>query len=145
MLFRAPILLYRLRLGFLLGTRFIMLEHIGRKSGRKRRTVLEVVVNDPDAVYVAAAWGSKSQWYNNIKADPSVVFYLGSKRYESSAEDVLVSRARQLMDRYAVAHPVALDKLAGFMLDDPADSTDEQARQVAENVPFVRLPKGGGQ
>lgn len=42
-LFRAPILLYRLGLGGLLGSRFTLLTHTGRSSGRPRQVVLEVV------------------------------------------------------------------------------------------------------
>jgi hypothetical protein len=42
-LLRLPILLYRLHLGWLLGHRFLLLTHVGRKSGLQRRTVLEVV------------------------------------------------------------------------------------------------------
>jgi hypothetical protein len=40
---RAPIWLFRARLGFLAGSRLIMLEHIGRTSGQRRYVVLEVV------------------------------------------------------------------------------------------------------
>ena len=42
-LVRAPIWLYRARLGFLFGERLLMLEHTGRKSGLLRLAVLEIV------------------------------------------------------------------------------------------------------
>ena len=42
-LVRAPIWLYRLGLGGLLGRRFLLLTYTGRKSGRPRQVVLEVV------------------------------------------------------------------------------------------------------
>src|SRR5262249_48784206 len=45
--FRAPGWLYRMRLGWLLGDRFVQLSHRGRSSGRVYRTVLEVVRYDP--------------------------------------------------------------------------------------------------
>jgi hypothetical protein len=41
-LMRAPIWIFRARLGFLFGTRLLMLEHIGRKTGLPREVVLEV-------------------------------------------------------------------------------------------------------
>lgn len=141
LLFRAPIVLYRAGLGFVLGTRFLMLEHTGRKSGEVRRTVLEVVVNEPGAAYVAAAWGEKAQWLQNIKADPDVTIHLGSRRYETTAEMVGIEEAHSLMSRYAAKHPKALDRLAAFMLDDPGDTAQEQADRVADQVPMVRLPK----
>jgi hypothetical protein len=40
---RAPIWLFRARLGFLAGSRLITLEHIGRTSGQRRYVVFEVV------------------------------------------------------------------------------------------------------
>jgi deazaflavin-dependent oxidoreductase (nitroreductase family) len=140
-LFRAPIPLYRAGLGFLLGRRFTMLEHKGRKTGETRRTVLEVVADDTDAVYVAAAWGERAQWLKNIEADPDVVFHLGSHRYTTRAEMVDRDTSLSLMMRYASEHPAALGKLAKLMLDEPGDTPEEQARRVAETIPMVRLPK----
>ena len=46
--FRLPIYLYRLDLGWILGHRFLMLVHQGRRSGLLRETVLEVILYDPD-------------------------------------------------------------------------------------------------
>ena len=46
-LFRAPIYLYRLGLGWLFGKRILLLNHIGRVSGKQRQVILEVVEHDP--------------------------------------------------------------------------------------------------
>lgn len=140
-LFRAPVPIYRARLGFIFGHRFVMLCHTGRKTGETRRTILEVVVNDSAAVYVAAAWGAKAQWLKNVQADPAVVFYLGPKKYPTRAHLVSNDEARDVMHRYVTAHPRTLDKLARFMLDDPGETSAEQAERVALSVPIVRLPK----
>ena len=40
---RAPVWLYRWRLGSLLGERFLLITHFGRKSGRAYRTPVEAV------------------------------------------------------------------------------------------------------
>ena len=141
LLLRSPIPIFRARLGFLFGKRFVMLEHTGRKSGQTRRTVLEVVANHPDAVYVAAGWGSSAQWLKNIRADPNVVFYLGSRRHPAVAEMVTEDRALSVMRQYAARHGRALERIAGFMLDDPGKTAQEQAKRIAETVPMVRLPK----
>ena len=141
-LLRAPIALYRARLGFLMGHRFLMLEHTGRKSGELRRTVLEVVVNEPEAVFVAAAWGSKTQWLANLEATPRARFHLGAQVYDTLAKRVDAAVAGEVMARYAAKHPKALEKLSKFMLDDPPSTPESQATAVAEVVPLVRLPKG---
>ncbi len=139
---RAPIGLYRARLGFLFGNRFLMLEHVGRKSGQTRRTVLEVVVNRPDAVFVAAGWGAKAQWFANLKANPQARYHLGSKVYDTDAVVVDQEEAARLMAEYADSHPKALDRLSKFILDDPPDTPKAQAEAVAAVVPLVKLPKG---
>ena len=141
LLFRAPIPLYRVGLGLLFGERLLMLEHTGRKSGELRRTILEVVVNDPEAAYVAAAWGGKAQWLQNVAANPEVTVYLGSRKYATEAEMVATDEAHALMSRYATMHPKVLDRLASYMLDDPGGTAEEQAVRVADHVPMVRLPK----
>ena len=43
LMFRLPIYLYKVGLGGLLGGRFLLLNHVGRKSGQPRQAVVEVV------------------------------------------------------------------------------------------------------
>lgn len=55
-LMRAPIWTYRAGLGFVFGSRLLMLEHIGRKSSLPRQVVLEVVGRPaPDTVTLVFA------------------------------------------------------------------------------------------
>ena len=141
-LLRAPVLLYRARLGFLLGHRFLMLEHVGRRSGAVRRTVLEVVTDTGDAVYVAAGWGEKADWFRNVRANPRVVVVLGARRFATLAREVDHERASSVLGAYGDHHPKALARLAAFMLDDPGTSTDDRVHRLAETIPVVELPRG---
>lgn len=78
---RAPILLYRARLGFVFGSRLLMLEHTGRKTGIRRYVILEAVGHpDPAAYIVAAGFGSRAQWLQNVRACPRVRVYAGGRR-----------------------------------------------------------------
>src|SRR5512139_3909054 len=72
-IFRLPLFLYRLGLGWLLGNRFMLLTHIGRRSGKVRRTVLAVLRfdNQTQEIRAISAW-SASDWYKNILASPAV-------------------------------------------------------------------------
>jgi len=78
----APWLAYRLRLGWLLGHRVVLLEHRGRTTGRPVRTVLHVVHWDPAArhVLVAVAPGPGADWYRNVLAHPPVRVTIGRER-----------------------------------------------------------------
>ncbi len=66
--FTLPRYLYRWHLGWLFGHRCLMITHIGRKTGRRRQTVLEVVHYDPStqACIVMSGYGAKSDWYPEI-------------------------------------------------------------------------------
>src|SRR5437899_3609544 len=61
---RLPIWLYRLRCGWVLNSRFLLLTHSGRRSGLPRQTVLEVVHYDraTETYVIASGWGEKPDW-----------------------------------------------------------------------------------
>lgn len=108
-LVRAPIWLYRVRAGALLGSRMLMLEHVGRSSGLRRYVVLEVVDHPaPDRYLVASGFGAKAQWFRNIVANPEVRVWVGSHRPASARAGVLDQPTvdRVLAD-YAARHPAS--------------------------------------
>src|SRR5215212_3722069 len=81
--FRLPIYLYHLNLGWILGHRFLLFVHLGRKSGLLRETVLEVILYDPATreSVVLSAWGERADWYRNIEAVPALEVRTGGQRY----------------------------------------------------------------
>jgi deazaflavin-dependent oxidoreductase (nitroreductase family) len=80
---KAPRWLYRFHLGRLLGHRFLLLTHRGRRSGRVYQTVLEVVRYDPatNESIVVSGWGDRADWYTNIQATPALAIETGGERY----------------------------------------------------------------
>ena len=79
---RAPVWLYWMRLGFLLGNRMLMLVHRGRSSGLRRYAVLEVVDRPPptSTSSCGSGFGEAAQWYRNLLADPHVRISVGWRR-----------------------------------------------------------------
>jgi len=78
-----PVHLYHAHLGVLLGHRFLLLVHTGRKTGMHRETVLEVVRYDPitrESV-VAAGWGRKTGWLHNVEAGLAREVWIGRERF----------------------------------------------------------------
>lgn len=89
-LMRAPIWLYRARLGFLFGSRMLMLEHIGRKTGARRYVVLEVFDHPAPDTYVApSGFGTRSQWFRNVRANPQVRVWIGSRKPAPATASIL--------------------------------------------------------
>ena len=108
-LMRTPIWIYRAGAGGLLGSRFLMLEHIGRKSGIARNVVLEVIGHPtPDSYLVASGFGEQAQWFRNIKANPQVRVYAGGRSPARATARVLPPQeADRALGEYARQHPQA--------------------------------------
>lgn len=65
--------------GALLDERFVLVNHIGRKSGLPRHAVLEVVHHDHETgiFVVASGFGEKSDWYQNVMAHLDISIQVG--------------------------------------------------------------------
>lgn len=140
--FRAPAVLFRLRLGWLFFGRLLMLSHVGRRTARSRRTVLEVVSHqaDPPVWYVAAAWGGRSDWYRNLTQNPHARITVGGKRYAVTAATVDIEDAVRIHREYVQEHPLAA-RLVGRMLG--IDLTRSDPKVLAERIPVVALAVEG--
>jgi deazaflavin-dependent oxidoreductase (nitroreductase family) len=134
-----PTWLFRLHLGRLLGERFLLLEHTGRKTGKTRRNVLEVVSHDDasDTFYVVSGWGSSADWYRNIHRRPIVSVRVGGRRFSARAQDVPISRAVDIMDAYTGRHPLAFKELTHFFLGEELEPGRDASRHVVEKMPMI--------
>lgn len=119
---RAPIALYHLGLGRLLGSRFLLLHHVGRNSGKPRETVLEVVDSDQASgtYYVAVGFGPNPDWFRNLQHTPRARIEIGSHKLDVIAHPLTVPQAAERMRSYARRHPRTarmLAKVMGFEVD----------------------------
>lgn len=117
-----------------MGSRFLLLEHRGRRSGKRRRTVIEVVDRDRSTgtYWIAAAWGDRADWYKNVKVDPRVRVTVGRRRFDAIAEVLPAEDSPAVLDRYAREHRTAARALARILGYDSVD-------QLKERVPVVEL------
>ena len=109
-----PIYLYRLNLGWLLGHRFLLLVHRGRRSGLLHETVLEVLLHDPATreSVVLAAWGEKADWYRNIELTPALEVRISSERYVPEQRFVAPEENHAVLVDYARRHSLAFQIFA---------------------------------
>ncbi|OBB65433.1 nitroreductase [Mycobacterium sp. 852014-50255_SCH5639931] len=112
-LMRAPIWIYKARAGALFGSRLLMLEHVGRKSGAARYVVLEVVGHSsPDTYIVASGFGRKAQWFRNIQANPRVRVYAGSQAPRRATARILDQQeADRALAAYVSRHRQAWEQM----------------------------------
>ena len=146
--FRAPIRLYDAGFGWMLGTRFLCLTHVGRKSGRQYRTVLEVVGTRPSAgeFMVVAGFGRSSDWYRNIEAAPAWLVVVGRHRFVPRYRVLGEAEAVEVIGDYERRNcwvlplvPFLLSRLLGWRYD---GSTDARRRLVGQ-LPVVAFRPTG--
>lgn len=138
-LFRIPIHLYRLRLGWLFGSRLLLLNHTGRVSGKPRQTVLEVAERDGDGYVVASGWGPTAAWYRNILQTPEVTIQVGTRTIPVTAIPLDKDEGAQVFVRYGSRHRAAAKYVLPRVLGFSVDGSDADFRAVGEHLPFVRF------
>jgi deazaflavin-dependent oxidoreductase (nitroreductase family) len=141
-LFRIPATLYHWKCGWLLGHRFLLLIHTGRRPGLRRHTVLEIMEfrgNVPEMV-VMSGFGPGADWLRDIQATPGAEVIVGAKRFpvvhrildEEEALTVITGYER----RHRLLAPVVravLSRLLGWRYD----SSERDRRRLVAQLPFV--------
>jgi deazaflavin-dependent oxidoreductase (nitroreductase family) len=132
---RLPILLYKVGLGWVLGSRFLLLRHRGRKSGKERTAVLEIIHSSSEigCYYVVSGFGTRSDWYQNILQDNHVEIQVGSKRFPAQADQLDPAEGAEVLTTYAQKHPgslQALSKLMGYEFEFTPQGIQDFGRQI---------------
>ena len=80
-MFKAPLVLWRMGFGPIIGRVMLVITHTGRMSGLPRHTMVEYHMLD-GVKYVPCAFGPRSDWYKNITTNPRVTIQTarGSER-----------------------------------------------------------------
>jgi deazaflavin-dependent oxidoreductase (nitroreductase family) len=146
-LFRVPPHLYRWHCWWLLGNRFLLLIHVGRRTGRRHQTVLEVVEyrrGGPEAI-VISAFGRNPDWLRNIQATPGAEVVIGPRRFAAIHRFLGEEEAVGVVSRYerrnwfmAPIIRMVLSRLLGWRYH---GSQIERRRLVAQLPLIAFLPR----
>ncbi|GHO50296.1 nitroreductase family deazaflavin-dependent oxidoreductase [Ktedonospora formicarum] len=138
--FHLPRYLYRWHLGWLLGHRFLMLTHLGRKSGRRRQTVLEVVHYNPKTqeCIVVTGYGTQSDWYRNIQVHPAIEVQVGRQRYTPQQRMLSAEETVHLLEEYQQRHPKVFRAFMRF-IGYAYDGTPEALSALCSILKMVAL------
>jgi deazaflavin-dependent oxidoreductase (nitroreductase family) len=99
-----------------------MLTHEGRKTGRIRHTVLEVIRHDQTSgeSIVVSAYGEKADWYRNIRVKTALEIQIGRERYVPIQRFLTPDEIYIEFNDYEQRHPSATRSLLrtlGFHYD----------------------------
>jgi deazaflavin-dependent oxidoreductase (nitroreductase family) len=143
-LLRVPGRLYDWHLGWLLGHRFLRLTHVGRRSGRRYRTMLEVLGEDPATgeLLVLASGGTRTDWYRNLDAQPAVEVAIGRTRFRPRHRVLQVDEAVRALGAYERRNRVVgplLRRVLGWLAGWPYDGSPAARQRLAGQLPIVAL------
>lgn len=138
-IFKMPILQYRLGMDPMIGKYVLLLTTIGRKSGLPRHTPLEYEYDrENDRYRIAVGWGSNTDWYKNLKANPKVHVRVGRRGFDAIVKIASDEEVARYMMHVSRRHP-RMDSTWNRWADRPVDGTFESYVRAAKFFPSMWL------
>jgi deazaflavin-dependent oxidoreductase (nitroreductase family) len=102
---KMPVLFHKMGFGGwerLIGAQWMLITTRGRKSGKPRDTMVDVMDynKDTDTYYVEVAYGSRADWYRNIQANPLFEARVGRRKFQARATPLPSVDAGELMVQF---------------------------------------------
>jgi deazaflavin-dependent oxidoreductase (nitroreductase family) len=150
--YRAPVLIYRAGLGRLLRRRFLMISHVGRRTGRGYDTVVEVVdyLEPSDEFVVLSGYGRSSDWFCNLEAGGARAVTVGARTFRPEVRHLTEDEAATAVERYERRHWLidpAMRRMLTWLLGWQYTATEEDRRRMVRQLPVLGLrpsaPDGG--
>ena len=106
-LFRMPLQAYHHGKGWLLGHTFLLLTHIGRRTGQQHETVAMVLRYLPESreVVVCSAWGPETDWVRNIRERPAIRVETGRDAFEPDQRFLSAEESLSVVHECFHQHP----------------------------------------
>jgi deazaflavin-dependent oxidoreductase (nitroreductase family) len=142
-LFRAPVYLYRLGLGGILGHRFLLLTHRGRTSGKVYHTVIEVIRYDPRTreSVVVSGWGERADWYRNVRASPALAVETGGERFAPVVRELAPEENFPIVADYVRSLPPIARPLVRRLGFDVGGTEEERRAHAARLLMVAFRPR----
>jgi len=138
-----PFMIWMWRLGFgrwvnfwpaVVG-RIMVITHVGRKSGLHYRTPVNYAQVDGE-IYCTAGFGSVSDWYRNMLANPQIELWLPNGRWMAKAQDISNDERRVPLLRQVIIASGAVGPMMGV---DPKKMDDTEFARLTTDYKLVRI------
>jgi deazaflavin-dependent oxidoreductase (nitroreductase family) len=140
LVFRLPLPLYRAGWGWLfLGRTFLVLTHVGRKTGKPHATAAMALVEDETTgeVVICSVWGSRADWILNLHARPALRVQIGRTTFVPQHRFLTGEEAVAAGAEFRRRHPWRVRLISRALGVDLR--SDAGLRDFVETRPFVAL------
>jgi len=117
------------------GGRIMVITHTGRKTGIQRQTPVNYATVDGE-VYCVAGFGSGSDWYRNMQANPNIEVWLPDSWWAGVAEFIDDDPRRLAILREILIASGFAARAAGI---NPHTLSDEELARVTANYPLIHI------
>jgi deazaflavin-dependent oxidoreductase (nitroreductase family) len=115
--------------------RIMVIQHRGRKSGKEYLTPVNYAIVDGE-IYCTAGFGSGSDWYRNMLANPNIELWLPEGKRKAHIEDVSDAPNRLHLLRQVIIASGFAGPLFGI---DQKKLNDEQLDAVSKEYRLVHF------
>jgi len=115
--------------------RIMVIKHRGRKSGKEYLTPVNYALVDGE-IYCTAGFGSMSDWYRNMLANPNIELWLPEGKRKARAEDISDSSNRLFLLRQVIIASGFAGPLFGI---NPKKLSDEQLDKLSKEYRLVHF------
>lgn len=138
---KLPILFYQLGLGGLFGGRMLLINHVGRITGKKRQTVVEVIRHETqgDSYLVVSGWGPNADWYRNLLRVPQATIQIGRHTTPVTAIPVSGDEATEIVAGYLWRNRAVAKHLLPRLYGYSVDGSKADYWEVAKRMPVLRF------
>jgi deazaflavin-dependent oxidoreductase (nitroreductase family) len=143
--FRIPLPLYRAGWGWLfLGRTFLVVTHVGRRTGTPHTTAAMVLAEDPrthEAV-ICSVWGPRADWVLNLRAHPALRLQIGHDSFVPEHRFLTDEEAFAVAVSFRSRHPWRarlIRRVLGIDL-----RSDDEVRGLVGTRPFIGFRPAGG-
>jgi deazaflavin-dependent oxidoreductase (nitroreductase family) len=138
--FRTPLWLYRRGWGWLLGRTFLMLVHVGRKTGQRHDMVAMILADNRTTgeIVIFSGWGPDVDWLSNLRAGPAAEVRIAHERFVPEHRFLSEDEAVAVIAAFRRRHPGRV-RLATAILGWGDLRSDAALRDFVRGHPFVAL------
>ncbi len=127
--FKIPLFVHKLGFGGwerIIGAQWMLITTIGRKSGRHRQVMVDVLLHNgqTDAYYILSAYGSRADWVRNIQVNPRFEAQVGRRKFSARASTLSGEKAGEMLVQFYRLKPAytrAVMNAAGMKFKDEDD------------------------
>lgn len=140
--FKIPLLMHKIGFGGwekLIGAEWMLLSTTGRKTGRRRDSMVDVMDYDSasDTYYIEAAYGARADWYRNIKAHPIFDAQVGRRKFKAQAQELNEADTGEMLVRFYRRKPAytrSVMAMVGMKFKD-----EDELRELGKNLTLLAV------